>query len=89
MVINMDIMPERIIELIGERHGASKELADAIGIHPARITDCIAGRLICFLLCTLTKSAYNPTVILVHFYVCHFVPLSGLSAWRVMLALFG
>lgn len=30
----MDILLERIIECIGPRHGAKKELAEHLGIHP-------------------------------------------------------
>ena len=44
-VVILDIMLKRIIELIGTRHGANKELADAIGIHPTRITDWKTGPL--------------------------------------------
>lgn len=34
----MDIVVERIVECIGPRHGAVKELADALGVHPNVIT---------------------------------------------------
>lgn len=34
----MDIVVERIVECIGPKHGAVKELADAIGVHPNVIT---------------------------------------------------
>lgn len=35
----MDILLERIIECIGPRHGAKKELAEHLGIHPNVITN--------------------------------------------------
>jgi transcriptional regulator with XRE-family HTH domain len=40
----MDIMLNRIIELIGNKRGASKELANVIGIPANLITDWKAGR---------------------------------------------
>lgn len=40
----MDIMLERIKELIGDKHGATKELADAIGVSGNLISDWKAGR---------------------------------------------
>lgn len=40
----MDIMLERLFQLIGSKHGAKKELADAIGIPANVITDWRAGR---------------------------------------------
>ncbi|WP_312280757.1 helix-turn-helix transcriptional regulator [Oscillibacter sp.] len=35
----MDIILQRIIELIGKKHGATKELAEALGISPNNITN--------------------------------------------------
>ena len=35
----MDIILERIIELIGKKHGATKDLAEALGISPNNITN--------------------------------------------------
>lgn len=35
----MDIMLKRILELIGDKHGSSKELADFIGVKSSVITD--------------------------------------------------
>ena len=40
----MDILLERIIECIGPRHGAKKELAEHLGIHPNVITNWLNGR---------------------------------------------
>lgn len=40
----MDKMLERILEIIPEKHGSKKELADAIGIPANLITDWKAGR---------------------------------------------
>ena len=40
----MDVMLKRIIELIGPKHGASKLLADYLGIHPNVITNWKNGR---------------------------------------------
>lgn len=40
----MDIMLERIFDLIGTRHGEIKRLADAIHVSPNTITDWKAGR---------------------------------------------
>ena len=40
----MDIMLERIVELIGPKHGSSKMLADYLGIHPNVITNWKNGR---------------------------------------------
>lgn len=40
----MDIMLQRIIHLIGPKHGATKELADAIGVSPNLVTDWKGGR---------------------------------------------
>lgn len=40
----MDIMLSRIIELIGNRHGAVKELAEYLGISGNNITNWKAGR---------------------------------------------
>nr|DAF48385.1 MAG TPA: Helix-turn-helix XRE-family like protein [Siphoviridae sp. ctWhl2] len=41
---SMDILLERIIECIGPRHGAKKELAEHLGIHPNVITNWLNGR---------------------------------------------
>lgn len=38
------ILLERIIECIGPRHGAKKELAEHLGIHPNVITNWLNGR---------------------------------------------
>ena len=35
----MDIMLKRILEIIGDKHGSSKELADFIGVKSSVITD--------------------------------------------------
>lgn len=40
----MDILLERIVECIGPRHGAKKDLADYLGIHPNVITNWLNGR---------------------------------------------
>lgn len=40
----MGIIHDRIFELVGTRHGASKELAQALGISPNNITNWKAGR---------------------------------------------
>lgn len=40
----MDIIHDRIFKLVGSRHGASKELASALGISPNNITNWKAGR---------------------------------------------
>lgn len=40
----MDIMLKRIIELIGDTHGATTDLATFVGVPPNRITDWKAGR---------------------------------------------
>lgn len=40
----MDILLERIVECIGPKHGAKKELADHLGIHPNVITNWLNGR---------------------------------------------
>lgn len=40
----MDILLERIVECIGTKHGAKKELADYLGIHPNVITNWLNGR---------------------------------------------
>lgn len=40
----MDILLERIVECIGTKHGAKKELADHLGIHPNVITNWLNGR---------------------------------------------
>lgn len=40
----MDILLERIVECIGPRHGAKKELADYLSIHPNVITNWLNGR---------------------------------------------
>lgn len=40
----MDTLLERIVECIGPRHGAKKELADHLGIHPNVITNWLNGR---------------------------------------------
>jgi transcriptional regulator with XRE-family HTH domain len=40
----MDIMLERILELVGDRHGAGKELCDALGIKPNMVTEWRKGR---------------------------------------------
>jgi transcriptional regulator with XRE-family HTH domain len=39
----MDIMLERVSELIGPKHGATKELAEAIGVSANLITDWKSG----------------------------------------------
>ena len=41
----MSIMLSRIFDLIGTRHGASKELADYLGIKASLITDWKSGRI--------------------------------------------
>jgi transcriptional regulator with XRE-family HTH domain len=43
-VVLLDKMLDRILTLIGNRHGAKKELADYLGIPQAVITDWIKGR---------------------------------------------
>ena len=40
----MDILLERIVECIGSKHGAKKELAGYLGIHPNVITNWLNGR---------------------------------------------
>lgn len=40
----MDIILSRLIELIGDKHGANKELADFLGIQGNNITNWKAGR---------------------------------------------
>ena len=40
----MDILLERIVECIGPKHGAKKELAEHLGIHPNVITNWLNGR---------------------------------------------
>ena len=40
----MDIMLKRILELIGEVHGANKKLADFLGLAPNTVTEWKAGR---------------------------------------------
>ena len=40
----MDEVLKRIVDLIGPRHGASKSLADYLGIHPNVITNWKNGR---------------------------------------------
>lgn len=35
----MDIMLQRILELVGEKHGAGKELCDALQIKPNMVTE--------------------------------------------------
>lgn len=40
----MDIMLKRIQELIGYKHGAKKELADYLGIHPNNVSSWFNGR---------------------------------------------
>jgi len=40
----MDIMLQRILQLIGSQHGATKALANALGVSPNLITDWKAGR---------------------------------------------
>jgi len=40
----MDIMLERLIQLIGEKHGATKELAEHLGLTGNNITNWKAGR---------------------------------------------
>lgn len=40
----MDILLERIVECIGSKHGAKKELAEYLGIHPNVITNWLNGR---------------------------------------------
>lgn len=38
------IMLERILQLIGDRHGAAKELTEALGVRPNAVTEWKAGR---------------------------------------------
>lgn len=40
----MDILLERIVDCIGPKHGAKKELAENLGIHPNVITNWLNGR---------------------------------------------
>lgn len=40
----MNNMLNKILELMGNRHGAGKELANHLGIHPSVVTDWKAGR---------------------------------------------
>lgn len=40
----MDVMLTRILELLGRRHGATKELADHLGIKASVVTDWKSGR---------------------------------------------
>lgn len=40
----MDTLLERIMECIGPKHGAKKELADHLGVHPNVITNWRNGR---------------------------------------------
>lgn len=40
----MDIMLKRILELMGNKHGSAKDLANHLGVSPNRITDWKAGR---------------------------------------------
>lgn len=40
----MDKVLERIVACIGPKHGAKKELADYLGIHPNVITNWLGGR---------------------------------------------
>lgn len=40
----MDIMLQRILDLVGTRHGSAKELADALGIRSNAVTEWKKGR---------------------------------------------
>ena len=40
----MDIMLQRILELIGNRHGAAKELTDVLGVKSSMVTDWRSGK---------------------------------------------
>lgn len=40
----MDIMLKRILELIGDKHGARKELCDALGVKSNMVTEWEKGR---------------------------------------------
>lgn len=39
----MDVMLQRILELIGDKHGATKQLAEAIGVSPNTISNWKSG----------------------------------------------
>ncbi len=41
----MDIMLQRILELVGSRHGSGQELVQALGLSKNTVTDWKAGRL--------------------------------------------
>ena len=41
----MDIMLQRILELVGTKHGSSQELVQALGLSKNTVTDWKAGRL--------------------------------------------
>jgi len=66
----MDIMLQRIIELIGYKHGAKKELASALGINQNIITSWISGR---------TKTYKDYSVQIAKFYKVSLDWLSGLT----------
>ena len=44
ILVDLQEFAERIIECIGPRHGAKKELAEHLGIHPNVITNWLNGR---------------------------------------------
>lgn len=41
----MDIMLQRILELVGSKHGAGKELCDALGVKSNTVTEWKKGRM--------------------------------------------